>query len=123
MDWTERLLQFNIPQDLAVRMTPALNQLPYSPEQFASIQQLVPVMRSYGFEALDWWSDLMLIIQQIIQLIPGFVLIGAGAAMAYFLRNVKIKKIPLALVGMIPLGIGTWVIIQPFLPQPEQPTA
>ena len=119
MDWTNKLLQFGIPQDLAVRMSQDLQKIPYAPDQFTSIQQLVPVMKSYEFESLDWWSDLTLVMQQIIALIPGFVLIGVGAAMAYFLRDVKIKKIPLALVGLIPLGIGTYLTVQPFIPTGE----
>ena len=118
MDWTSKLVQLGIPQDLAVRMSPDVGSLPYEPEQFTSLQQLVPVMQSYGFASLDWWSDLVLALEQIIRLLPGFALIGAGAAMAYFLRKVKIGRIPLALIGIIPLGVGTWVILQPFLPAP-----
>ena len=119
MNWTNKLIQFGIPQNLATRMSQDLQKIPYIPEQFTSIEQLVPIMRNYGFEALNWWSDLEIIMQQIIQLIPGFVLIGVGAAMAYFLKDVKIKKIPLALIGLIPLGIGTYVTVKPFLPTEE----
>jgi hypothetical protein len=116
MDWTSRLLQFGIPQNLAARMSQDLQEMPYAPEQFSSIQQLVPVMRSAGFESLDWWDDLILIVEQLVKLIPGFVMIGVGAAMAYFLRNVKVSGVPLALVGLVPLGIGTYVVVQPYMP-------
>ncbi|MHA1852595.1 MAG: hypothetical protein ACTSUF_03700 [Candidatus Heimdallarchaeaceae archaeon] len=119
MNWTEKLIQLGIPQDLAIRMTPDVETLPYRPEQFTSLQQLVPVMQSYGFASLDWWEDLQNILAQIIAIIPGFILVGVGGAMAYFLKNIKIGKIPLALIGIIPIGIGTWMILQPFL-TPQQ---
>ena len=118
MEWTNKLMQLGVPQELAIRMTPSLETLPYSPEQFTSIQQLVPVMQSYGMASLDWWSDLMAALQLIIGMIPGFVMIGVGGAMAYFLRNVKAGGVPLALIGLIPLGIGTWTILQPLLAPP-----
>ena len=118
MNWTERLKQFGIPCELASRMESNLNQIPYNPEQFSSMNQLVPVMKSYGFESLDWWTDLQNIIGQIISIIPGALVLGIGAGVAYFLRNIKVKKFPLSLIGIIPIGIGTWMIVQPFLPQP-----
>jgi len=116
--WYRKLLELGIPQDLAVRMSPSLQTLPYDPNQFSTIQQLVPVMESHGFQSLDWWEDLQAIIAQIMQMLPGMAILGVGAAMAYFLRNVKIKGIPLALIGLIPMGIGTWMVVEPYLPQP-----
>ena len=119
-NWTQKLVQLGVPTDLATRMAPDLqSKLPYQPDQFTSLQQLESSMRSYGMQALDWWTDLQAIISQIIGLIPGFVLIGVGGALSYFLRNMKVKKIPLALVGLPLIGYGSWMVIQPFLPQPE----
>jgi hypothetical protein len=115
--WTYRLMQFGIPYELATRMSVDMTRLPYGPEQFSSIQQLMPVMQSVGFQALDWWTDLQAILAQIIAMIPAFVEIGVGIAMAYFLRNVKVKNIPLGLVGLVPIGIGTWTLVQPYLPK------
>jgi len=120
MEWTDKLLQFGIPYDLAVTMSQDLQTIPYAPEQFGSIDQLVNVMQEQGFQSLGWWEDLMAQLQKIITLIPGFVLIGAGAVIAYALRNVKAGKIPLGLLGLVPIGIGTWVIITPFLPKTTQ---
>jgi len=115
--WTNKLIQLGVPQDMALRMSEDMQRLPYQPEQFSSLQQLASTMESYGFQSLDWWTDLQAILAQIIALIPGFVLLGVGGAMAYFLRNVKVGKVPLALVGLIPLGVGTWIVVQPFLPK------
>jgi len=119
MDWTSKLVQLGVPIDLASRMAPDLQaRLPHTPDQFTSLQQLESSMRSYGFQALGWWEDLQAILAQIVALIPGFVLIGVGGAMAYFLRNMKVKGVPLALVGLPLIGYGSWMVIQPFLPQP-----
>lgn len=119
--WYEKLLQLGIPSNLAERMTPDVAQMPYAPEQFTDLNQLVATMQDEGFQALDWWTDLMAIVQMFIDMIPGILITAIGGAMAYFLRNVKVKGVPLALIGIAPIGIGTWLIVQPFL-QPTVPT-
>jgi len=117
--WYQKLVQLGVPCDLATRMSPALETLPYSPEQFANINQLVEVMQREGFQALEWWDDL---INLFVGMIPGIVLTVVGGAMAYFLRNVKVKGVPLGLIGLAPMGVGIWLMVEPFL-QPTTPTA
>ena len=119
--WENKLLSFGIPQNLATRMSTDLVRLPYDPSQFSSIQQLIPVIQSYGMQSMSWYDDLMIWIQylmdKLMEITPGIILTAVGGAVTYFLRNVKVKNIPIGLVGLVPLGYGLWLIAQPFLPQ------
>ena len=121
INWENKLLSFGIPQDLVDRMVPNLVSIPYDPSQFSSIQQLIPVMESYNFQSLDWYDDLMEWLQyfmdKLMEITPGIILTAVGGAVTYFLRNVKVKNIPIGLVGLIPMSYGIWLIAQPFLPQ------
>lgn len=120
INWENKLLSFGIPQHIAERMAVNLVKLPYTPDQFSSIHQLVPVMQQYDFQGLGWWEDFYLWLQQLMQtmmqITPGIILTAVGGGVTYFLRNVKMKGVPIGLVGLIPLGLGLWIIIQPFLP-------
>jgi len=119
MDWYQKLVQLGVPTDLATVMAPDLQQLPYSPDEFTDVRQVVAVARDYGMQSLDWWDDLMAwlqyFLQTLIDITPGIILTAAGGALVYFLRNVKVRNIPIGLVGLAPMGYGIWLIAQPFL--------
>jgi len=121
ISWENKLLSFGVPLSLAQYMSVDLARLPYDPSQFSSIQELIPVMESYNLQSMDWWADLQTWLQELMailmQITPGIVLTTIGGAMMYFLRNVKVKKVPMSLIGLIPLGVGVWIIAAPFLEQ------
>ena len=121
ISWENKLLSFGIPSSLASYMSVDLARLPYDPSQFSSIQQLVPVMEAYDLQGMDWWSDFYTWLEEFMQILmqitPGIVLTIVGGAMTYFLRNVKVKKVPLSLIGLVPLGLGVWLMAAPFLEQ------
>jgi len=121
VSWESKLLSFGVPAQLATRMSSSLAQTPYSPEQFSDMNQLVQVMQQNNFQSLDWWTDFYTWLQEFIktltQITPGIILTIVGGAMAYFLRNVKIKNIPIGVVGLIPMSYGLWIMVQPFLPK------
>lgn len=84
-----------------------------------SISQLVPIMKQNGFQTLGWWEDLQLILQQLIASVPAIILMAVGGGLLFFLRNVKVKKIPIGLIGLVPISIGIMNLIQVFLPPEE----
>lgn len=123
-NWYYKLLGFGVPVQIANRMSYDLNRLGYSSEQFNDINMLVASLQQDNrVVQLDWWDDLMNWLNQLLQLLPqitpGIVMTIAGGAIVYFLRNVKIRNIPIGLVGLIPLGYGIWNIMQPFI-YPQQ---
>jgi hypothetical protein len=117
-NWADKLVSMGIPMGLAARMTTDLNKIPYFPDQFSNIQQLHLVMQKEGLQSLDWWSDFQTIFAQIIGMWPGFLAIGVGTVMSYALKDVKIGKFPLAVIGIVPMAYGAWYVIQPLLPKP-----
>lgn len=123
INWENKLLSFGIPQYIAERMAVSLVKLPYVPDQFSSIQQLVPVMQQYNFQGLDWWEDFYLWLQQLMQTLmqitPGIILTVVGGVIVYALWKKKYRNVPIGLVGLAPMGVGLWMVVQPFL-YPQQ---
>ena len=122
-NWYYKLLNFNIPVQIANRMAYDLNRLGYSQENFDTLDSLMAVMRQdERITQLDWYSDLWNWLNQLLatlqEITPGIIMTVAGGAITYFLRNVKIKNIPIGLIGLVPLSYGIWNIMQPFLKAP-----
>lgn len=120
VSWESKLLGWNIPPQLASRMAVDLGHLPNPPESYVSIFQAVSSLGDQVV-AMDWWSDFWDWVNQTFQLaqqmVPGMILTAGGAAVLWALKGTKIKGIPLGLLGLIPVGLGMWMIMQPFMPQ------
>jgi len=118
-EWYTKLIRLGVRPDIAGRMAFDLRRMPYEPEQFQSMSQLIPIMESEGMQTMDWWNDLQEILGKLMQYftyaIPGLILTAIGAGMAYLGKGIKIKGLPVvSLIGLAPLGYGIWTLVQPF---------
>lgn len=107
-------MRLGIPYELAQRMSIDMQNIPYYPEQINNISQLNAVL-THEVTSYSWWDDYVKIFNQIVGLWPGFLILGTGVILTYVLKDVKISKIPLSLIGTVPLLYGTYYIVKPFI--------
>lgn len=123
MMWEDRLMSFGVPQCLATRMSYDLEASGLDPYSYTNINQLYSDLQGMGFQTYGWWEDLLKFFQDLMtkltQVLPGILITALGIGVAYGLRNIKVKDTSLGLVGLIPIGVGMWMVVQPFLPKPE----
>ena len=111
--WFLKLRKWGVPEDLASRAATDLAIQGLSPDLYPDV---ITFLRDPNIQAFDWSDDINdwinTIIEWIKKLLPGGVLIAGGALISTMLGNVKIRNIPLSIVGIVPIGIGLYLWYQ-----------
>jgi hypothetical protein len=103
MDWQKRLVELHIPVDLSIRMAPYYQSTGIDPESVKSIYDVRYIGEAYGFQTTDWWALLS-------SIMPGIIITAIGTAITYALKNIEIKGFPMSIIGVVPIGIGLYLV-------------
>jgi len=111
--WFLKLRKWGVPEDLASRAASDLAIQGLSPDLYPDAATF---LGDPTIQAFDWFDDIQdwigTIIEWIKKLLPGGVLIAGGALISSFLSGVKIKGVPLSVVGIVPIGMGLYMWYQ-----------
>jgi len=111
--WFLKLRKWGVPEDLASRAATDLAIYGLSPDLYPNVSAF---LKDPTIQTFDWFDDIQdwinTIIEWIKKLLPGGILMAGGALISSFLSGVKIKGVPLSVIGIIPIGMGLYLWYQ-----------